>query len=1221
MKRQFEAYYRPENVHEQSGNRYEKNEPHNPDDFVEAFKLCPLIAKLKPVYQNHAPKFLQRAIALFLCLGLAVPVYASDLITTTDTGFQPVVAVEDTTTVEESTLETESPDAFINDGALSTATVSETTGKMLYVSNSGSDTGDGSEGSAWKSLSYAVSQLKAGDTLNIMAGTYKQPGSGAVLKASGTSDAYITIQGIGDVIIEGTATTTIGGYEVASNYSPAFDTKGFDYIKFKNLTVNNLRAAVEVSPGSSYIEINGLKANRNHFAVKINGGDHVTVKNVVAVDSRNGFRTENTAGIVPSDILFENIEVYGSKDVHSTFESKYRNGDGFILEAGNKITIRNVKSYDNWDAGFDIKAVNVLIENVEVYGNKNNFKIWGSGIIVKNALSRNAKIMVDDPVAGEGYGVNARMGQVTFINSTFVDNENRDIRVDNAGGPANVTFQNSIIARSLSTGEMFKNDGGTFTDKNNIWYWTNHSSPGLTINSSSRYVDPKFVKWGAKDFRLQSTSPAVNFGVTVSATTFDLDGNPRIVDGVIDAGAYEYQGSSLPDTTAPVINGVTSSNVTSTRATIQWSTSEPADSQVEYRVKGATTWQATSISALLVTNHSVVLSGLSSEQEYEFRVKSKDAAGNLATQTTISGFTTLAANTGTNPAPFEMVDGQVVMEGESFFGSTTVNDQSWEIVDVPGNISSSSGKALMAGPDLGRNINDISQSPRADFQINVPAPGTYYVWVHGYAKDGGSDSLHVGLNGVLVDGGYQMARFTFDGSASSWSNRNMSGTRVSFTVSEAGEHTLNLWMREDGLLVNKIVISQDAAYVPTGVGPAESERVVTDITAPVISAVAASNITASGVTINWTTDETSDSQVEYRVQGSTTWSATPVNSTMVTNHSVTLSGLNASTEYEFRVKSKDAAGNTATQATVSTFTTQSTGTEPPVTTCTTAMCGVTSGQTVSGVIKVQPNLTLNPDIKKVAYYLNKTSSGKEYTAPFTWGGTAGFDTTKLADGNYTLAGAYTTGAGDQNFSISFVVKNNTTAPVSDTTAPVISAVTASNITASGATINWTTNEASDSQVEYRVQGSTTWTAAPVNSTMVTNHSVTLSGLNASTAYEFRVKSKDAAGNMATQATVSTFTTLSSVVTCTTAMCGVTSGQTVSGVIKVQPNLTLNPDIKKVAYYLNKTSSGKEYTAPFTWGGSAGFDTKKLANGTYVLSGAYTTAAGDVSFTISFTVNN
>ncbi|MBI3616999.1 MAG: S1 RNA-binding domain-containing protein [Candidatus Omnitrophica bacterium] len=103
-----------------------------------------------------------------------------------------------------------------------------------------------------------------------------------------------------------------------------------------------------------------------------------------------------------------------------------------------------------------------------------------------------------------------------------------------------------------------------------------------------------------------------------------------------------------------------------------------------------------------------------------------------------------------------------------------------------------------------------------------------------------------------------------------------------------------------------------------------------------------------------------------------------------------------------------------------------------------------------------------------------------------------------------------------------------------------------------------------------------------------------------------VLSKDSNGNLATQATISNFTTLTA--TCTTSICGVTSGQTVSGTIFVQPNSTLVPSIKKVSYYLNGTLYERDYTAPFTWGGTAGIDTTKLANGTYTLSGAYTTAS-------------
>src|SRR3989344_4707522 len=98
-----------------------------------------------------------------------------------------------------------------------------------------------------------------------------------------------------------------------------------------------------------------------------------------------------------------------------------------------------------------------------------------------------------------------------------------------------------------------------------------------------------------------------------------------------------------------------------------------------------------------------------------------------------------------------------------------------------------------------------------------------------------------------------------------------------------------------------------------------------------------------------------------------------------------------------------------------------------------------------------------------------------------------------------------------------------TPPPPDTTAPVISSVAASTITSSGATITWTTDESSDTQVEY---GTTTayGSSTTLNTTLVTSHSQALSGLVANTLYNYRVKSRDAAGNLANSSN-QTFTTL------------------------------------------------------------------------------------------------
>jgi hypothetical protein len=92
----------------------------------------------------------------------------------------------------------------------------------------------------------------------------------------------------------------------------------------------------------------------------------------------------------------------------------------------------------------------------------------------------------------------------------------------------------------------------------------------------------------------------------------------------------------------------------------------------------------------------------------------------------------------------------------------------------------------------------------------------------------------------------------------------------------------------------------------------------------------------------------------------------------------------------------------------------------------------------------------------------------------------------------------------------------------DTTAPVASAITAGGTTGTTTVIAWTTNEAGDSQVEY---GLTTayGTTTTLDTSMVTAHSVTLSGLAPSTAYHYRVLSRDGSGNLVTSAD-GTFTT-------------------------------------------------------------------------------------------------
>jgi len=96
-------------------------------------------------------------------------------------------------------------------------------------------------------------------------------------------------------------------------------------------------------------------------------------------------------------------------------------------------------------------------------------------------------------------------------------------------------------------------------------------------------------------------------------------------------------------------------------------------------------------------------------------------------------------------------------------------------------------------------------------------------------------------------------------------------------------------------------------------------------------------------------------------------------------------------------------------------------------------------------------------------------------------------------------------------------------PLTDTTPPVISVITAQNITQAEAVITWTTDEPATSLVEYGSSANYNKTTT-LDSTYVTAHSMALPNLTANTVYHYRVISRDTFGNE-TASVDYTFTTL------------------------------------------------------------------------------------------------
>lgn len=184
-------------------------------------------------------------------------------------------------------------------------------------------------------------------------------------------------------------------------------------------------------------------------------------------------------------------------------------------------------------------------------------------------------------------------------------------------------------------------------------------------------------------------------------------------------------------------------------------------------------------------------------------------------------------------------DGQVVIEAERYFnnhqGSGLAEGITW--IDFAGEGAMGEG-FLQALPDGGININGHSDieanSPHLSYQVDFNTPGpdtTYYLWVKGMAEGSSSNSIHYGLDGVSISSENANAPQLVQGDAFAWLSETNDGSIPEVTVPSAGIHTLDIWMREDGAKIDRLLLTTDVDYDPETNEPEESPHQPLDLTA------------------------------------------------------------------------------------------------------------------------------------------------------------------------------------------------------------------------------------------------------------------------------------------------------------------------------------------------------------------------------------------------------
>jgi hypothetical protein len=407
------------------------------------------------------------------------------------------------------------------------------------------------------------------------------------------------------------------------------------------------------------------------------------------------------------------------------------------------------------------------------------------------------------------------------------------------------------------------------------------------------------------------------------------------------------------------------------------------------------------------------------------------------------------------------------------------------------------------------------------------------------------------------------------------------------------------------MMTLSFVLGGCAGVVSPGGSQSAPSSTPTDLA---ISNVQASAMTASSAQLSWATNLPSTSEIDYGTTAAYGVS-TPVNSSMVTTHQMSLSGLARSTTYHYRVNS--AAGSSTATSGDQTFSTASDTTAPSVT-----ITSPAAGATISGNVNVTASASDAVGVTSVQFRVDGNNAGASLaTAPYAYL----LNSTTLSNGSHTISAVAADAAGNSatSASITLTVDNTT----KDTTPPTVAMTSPAN----GATVSGTvavTAVASDNvsvaSVQFQLDGANLGAADAAfpyafswDSTKTANGSHTL-----------RAIATDGAGNSTTSASVTvtidntTKDTTPPVVT----MTAPANGAKVSGVVTVSANATDNVSVASVQFQLDGANLGAaDIAAPFTFA----WDTTKAVNGAHTLRAIATDGAGNstTSAAITATVSN
>jgi hypothetical protein len=136
---------------------------------------------------------------------------------------------------------------------------------------------------------------------------------------------------------------------------------------------------------------------------------------------------------------------------------------------------------------------------------------------------------------------------------------------------------------------------------------------------------------------------------------------------------------------------------------------------------------------------------------------------------------------------------------------------------LPTKIDFSGDGYLHLTPNAGTAPDQPAFVPQLEYQVVFTHAGTNWLWGRGAAMDTAADSCYFSLDGDLVAGPPERR---IAGFRSEWT---WSRSATPLDVPSAGLHKVTIWMREDGMYLDKLLLTTNEFYRPDDLGPVESE--------------------------------------------------------------------------------------------------------------------------------------------------------------------------------------------------------------------------------------------------------------------------------------------------------------------------------------------------------------------------------------------------------------